>query len=165
MKTLRNACAWGLQKVRSMLCRKACLLEQALALPKTPELERRLRIFETNYGRDAGWFVERDDRRLALLSDPLSEDMFWESYAIDPLVEDPAERAALLASPELWLSCEFVYRSRLFEDSVVDNAIAAGQPFPKPGRVSMRALYLDIGAPTAEELLLLEWRKASANHP
>lgn len=85
--------------------------------------------------------------------------MFWDSYEIEPLVEDTAQRAALLGSPETWLSSTLIYRSRLFEDLTAPFAFAAGQPFPKPGRISMCGLYLDIGEPTAEELLLLEWRK------
>ncbi len=124
----------------------------------TPERERRLRIFETNYGRTAGWFVEHQGRRIAILTDSYPTDMFWEAYRIEPLLEDPAERARLLESPEAWLTCDFVYRSRMFEECAIDYAFAAGIPFPEPGFVNMRGLYLRIEAPTFLERMLLRWR-------
>lgn len=165
MKSLRNTffmvCKLISKTIKRIARSNVYRLEQALALTNTAEQERRLRIFETNYGRDAGWFVERDGLRLALLTDCRFEDMFWDSYKIEPLVEDPMERAALLESPELWLSCEFTYRNQLFEDGVVESAFVAEQPFWEPGRVSMRGLYLIIGEPMAKERLLLRLREAN----
>ena len=58
------------------------------------KLERRLRIFETDYGRQVGWFMEHHGRRVAELTEPRCEDMFWDSYRIDLLTDDPAEREA-----------------------------------------------------------------------
>jgi hypothetical protein len=52
---------------------------------KRCDRERRLRIFETNYGREAGWYVEHAGRRVALLTAPRFEEMFWDSYRIEPL--------------------------------------------------------------------------------
>jgi hypothetical protein len=84
--------------------------------------------------------VERDGRRIAVLSDPQYEDQFWVSYAIEPLTEDEEERRQLLESEEFWLT-EFVYRCRQF-DEIADNAFPAVKPFVSPGRVNMRCLYL-----------------------
>jgi hypothetical protein len=123
--------------------------------------ERRLQIIESNYGREAGWFVEDNGRRIAQLTDPRFEDMFWYSYKIEPLTEDPAEREELLTSPDRWLACKFVYRSRQF-DSVAETAFPAGQPFPEPGRVLMRALYLWVGDPSLWDRLLLRLRRSRA---
>ena len=128
------------------------------SLEKYQDIERRMAIFETNYGREAGWFVECKGRRIAQLTDPRFEDMFWESYIIEPLIEDPAERALLLESPEQWISCDFVYRNRQF-DEVAENAISALSPFPEPGRVIMRGLYLTIEAPGFLERCLVAWHK------
>lgn len=38
------------------------------------ERTRRLRIFETDYGRDGGWIVECDGEEAALLVDPRAEE-------------------------------------------------------------------------------------------
>ena len=45
---------------------------------------RRLHIWETDYGRDAGWLVERHGKTIAVLTDPLWIDMFWFSYRLVP---------------------------------------------------------------------------------
>ncbi len=68
----------------------------------------RRRIFETDYGRDAGWFVEDRGRRVAQLTDWRYEEMFWDSYRIEPLTDDPIEREELLNSDERWGACEYV---------------------------------------------------------
>jgi hypothetical protein len=125
------------------------------------EREHRLQIIATNYGRDAGWFVEHHGRRVAQLTDPQFADMFWYSYQVEPLTEDPAEREALLTSPDRWLACEFVFRSRRF-GLAAENAFPAGGVFPEPGRVLMRALYLNIDSPSVWERLLLWLRGGRA---
>jgi hypothetical protein len=123
---------------------------------KRTDRERRLRIFETNYGREAGWYVEHRGRRIALLSVPRFEEMFWDSYRIEPLTEDP-EAAQLLTSPERWLNGELVFRSCEF-GAIAENAFAAGQPFCDEHRVLIRGLYLGIGRPSVWERLLLWYR-------
>jgi hypothetical protein len=125
---------------------------------RRPERERRRQIFETNYGRDDGWFVEHHGLRVAQLTDPREEDQFWFSYKIEPLTGELAEREELLNSPDRWLSCDFVYRSRRFGD-VAEGAFSAGQPVGEPGRVLMRGLYLAIDAPSFWERLFLGKRR------
>src|SRR5437868_4473400 len=49
---------------------------------------RKLRIWETNFGRDAGWYVERSGERIAMLIDPRAIEMFWDSYLLVPLTDD-----------------------------------------------------------------------------
>jgi hypothetical protein len=56
------------------------------------------------------WLVERDGRAVATLTDPQYEDMFWTSYRIEPLADDPDEQAAIV-SDEFWL-VEFLTRTR-----------------------------------------------------
>lgn len=101
---------------------------------------KRRQIAASDYGRAGGWYVEHDGRPIAALSDPQYEDMFWVSYAIEPLTEDEEEQRRLLESEEFWLT-EFVYRSRQF-DEIAKNAFPALKPFSRPGRVTMRGLYL-----------------------
>lgn len=126
------------------------------------EQERRLRLFESDYGIGTGWFIEDAGRRVALLTDPRGEDMFWISYRIEPLTGDPAERERILHDPQFWLrdffERELVCRNAAFGDPA-KWPIPAGNPFPEPGRVSMRALYLDQSPPTRWERFLLSRRK------
>jgi hypothetical protein len=123
----------------------------------SPEQERRLQIFESDYGRMGGWHVEHNGFRIAVLSDPQFEDMFWDSYAIEPLSTDDHERCRLLESEEFWLEEEFTYRSRQF-DEIAENAFPALTPFISPGRINMRGLYLTIDPPTKQEERLLQQR-------
>ena len=122
--------------------------------------ERRLRIFESDHGRLAGWFVEYEGRRIAVLTDARPAEMFWDSYKIDSLVAEPGERSELLDSRLHWDRCEFVFRNRTFGETAPGFA-AAGQPPFADGRVLMRGLYLDIGRPSPWEKLLL-WLRGSA---
>jgi hypothetical protein len=108
--------------------------------------EQRLRIFETDYGRAAGWYVVHHGHRIARLTSPRHEEMFWDSYRIEPLTDDPVEQAALLTSPG-WRLCEFVFRSCAFGE-IAENAFAAGQPCGADHRVLMRGLYIAIGRPS-----------------
>ena len=103
---------------------------------------RRSRIIETNYGRDCGWYVEVEGRKLAVLTDPQWDDMFWVSYRMEPLTEDAEERA-LLYTAEFWYCGKVVYRNREFDDVV--SAFVGGPgygPVAETGRLSMRGLYL-----------------------
>lgn len=120
--------------------------------------ERRLRIFETNYGRDAGWYVEHRGRTVAQLVDPRYEDMFWVSYRIELLAENPQDAELAMSAPR-WLACEFAFRNREFGD-IVEHAFPGGGPFSEDGRISMRGLYLVIPDPSLWERLLLRWRKS-----
>ncbi|MDR3176115.1 MAG: hypothetical protein LBU06_06240 [Desulfovibrio sp.] len=120
----------------------AILLRRAKQPATSPEQERRRQIIESDYGRMGGWYVEHNGRRIAALAEPQWEDMFWVSYAIEPLTEDAEERRQLLETDAFWLT-EFVYRSKQFGE-VADNAMPALHPFISPGRVNMRGLYLTI---------------------
>jgi hypothetical protein len=97
--------------------------------------EKRLGILASDYGRREGWWVEYEGRRLASLTEPRYEDMFWVSYRMEPVTDDAEERARLLNDKDWWLACVFVYRSKTFGE-VVPWAFAAGHTFPKPGRVT-----------------------------
>ena len=116
----------------------------------------RLRVFQTNYARGGGWYVESDGRQLALLTDPRSEEMFWDSYAVEPLADDSAERERIGSDPSWWLRPGLEFRSREF-GVVAPTAFVAGCVFSGAGRVLMRALYLYIGPPTMWERFWLRW--------
>jgi hypothetical protein len=122
-----------------------------------PDLrQRRIRLFQTNYGREAGWYVERDGRRLALLTDPRWEDMFWYSYAVEALTEDSVEKERIVSDETWWHDLVLVFRSREF-DIVAPTAFTGLTVFTESGRVTMRALYLYIGSPNMWERAWLRW--------
>lgn len=91
--------------------------------------ERRLRIWETDYGRDGGWLIERRGEVIAVLTDPRWEDMFWHSYRMEVTAADPELRQRL-QTREFWAVAEaegLVWRSREFGE-VADGAT---RPFPR----------------------------------
>jgi hypothetical protein len=112
------------------------------------DLERRLRVIESNHGRDHGWFLEHQGERLAVLSDWKYADMFWDTYRIEPVSDDP-KVLARLRSDSFWGSCDFVFRNRGFPDEVVDTAF--GAPGPSDGEVTIRGLALPIREPSRWE--------------
>lgn len=133
------------------------------ALSDPDERRKRLRWFETNAGRKAGWYVELEGRRLASLVDPRFEDMFWDSYRLEVLTADPEERQHLLSSREWWLRTELTYRNKAFD-------VVISYPFPSlagpsgDGRVMIRSLYL-VGPPiTLFERLVLWLRRHWRGH-
>jgi hypothetical protein len=122
---------------------------------------KRLATWETNYGRDAGWIIEREGRPIAVLSEPRSEEMFWDSYKLEVVAEDPGLRARIVTA-EFWdnpLTDGLVYRNRLLGDTA-SHPFAAASPFPEPGRIMMRGLYIRIAAPKPWDRLALWLRRS-----
>jgi hypothetical protein len=134
-----------------------CFHAIRFALLRPVDRRRRLAILETNYGREAGWLVEYHGGTLAILTEPRFEDMFWDSYRIQPVATDDEDRHRILCDRDWWGRCEFVFRSRQF-DQCAKDAFPALDPFPEPGRVKMRGLYLQIQSPTPWEKILLWWK-------
>ncbi len=117
---------------------------------------RRLRIWETNYGRDCGWVIEYHGKAIAILTDPRWEEMFWVSYRMEIVAEDP-ELGAQMLTKEFWARSEIeglVWRNREFGE-VAEFAFPALWPFPEPGRLTMRGLYLVIGDPWPWDWIVL----------
>jgi hypothetical protein len=113
----------------------------------TADMNRRLRIIESRHGRDGGWFVEVQGQKVAILTDCRWEDMFWESYRVEPAPSDPEQADAVLTE-EFWNRMDVyqpVNRSREFGEMAA-NAFAArqeaGTGVSVTGRVLMRGLYL-----------------------
>lgn len=98
---------------------------------------RRLDIFASDFGRDAGWDVFRGDAWLLSLVDARFEDMFWYSYRLDP-----AATAATRA--DFWSQGDLVIRSKLNGETVRGWFTA---PHVGPDRVHVRGLSLDPGWP------------------
>lgn len=134
-------------------------------LPGVRSYGRRLRIWETNYGRDAGWLIERRGEVVAVLTDPRWEDTFWDSYRMEVVTAD-SELRERLQTVEFWAAAEsegIVWRSREFGE-VADGAFPALSPFSESGRLSMRRLCLPIGEPWPWDWLVLRWRRRRQMH-
>lgn len=105
---------------------------------------RRLRIWETNYGRDAGWIVEYQGKPLAILTCPGFVDQFWVSYWMEVVCEDAALCARLLSEEGWPLSNEdhrqLTWRNRELGLTVPIVSVAGMQFGPR--RVVVRGLSL-----------------------
>ena len=105
--------------------------------------DRRAWLRETDYGRRAGWFVEREGEVIAVLTEPRTEDMFWNSYRMEVVAADPRLRERMY-SAAFWAGAEaegLVYRNRETGEEA-PFAFPALDPFPEPGRLMLRGLYL-----------------------
>jgi hypothetical protein len=121
---------------------------------------RYLQIWETHYGRDCGWIVTRQGETIAILTEPRWEDMFWDSYRMEIVAEDPQLRAQMLTD-EFWARAKsegLVWHNRQFGE-VAEFAFPAFAPFPEPGRLMMRGLYLAIGNPRPWDWMVLWVRR------
>jgi hypothetical protein len=130
---------------------------------------RRLRIWETNYGRTSGWVVKRQGVPIAILTDCRWEEVFWDSYRLEIITDDPDLQAKLLMK-EFWAVAEaegLSYRNLEFADAA-PFAFPSLSPLSEPGRLMMRGLYLDIGQPGPFDSLMLwcrrRWRARAAKH-
>jgi hypothetical protein len=103
------------------------------------DLELRSQVIESNQGTRYGWVVLLEGQPVCALSDPKYADMFWISYAIEPVGKD-AEENAKLAGREFWLRDDLEFRNREL-DLIAPFAFAAGAG-PKQGRIEMRGLYI-----------------------
>jgi hypothetical protein len=128
---------------------------------------RKLRIWESNYGDNAGWVIERKGVPIAVLTEPRFEDMFWVSYRMEITTKD-VELSGRMLTKEFWLKAEsegIAWRSRAIGE-LAPFAFPALSPFPEPGRLMMRALYLPIPGPKPWDhvvLLVRRWLKRTPN--
>lgn len=126
------------------------------ALTRPPEKRlRRIRLFESDYGRGAGWVAERDGRPIAVLCNPSRAEMFWHWYDVEVTTSEAAERHALSHSQEAWSGLR--YRSRLTGE-LCPYGWAVGPP-GEDGRLLTRGLYIPLGDPSLIEAIVLWWRK------
>lgn len=126
---------------------------------------RRLRLWETSYGRSAGWVAEWNGEPVAVLTDPRWTDMFWYTYRFEVIADDP-DLARRLKTDEFWDSGEshrLVWRNREFGE-VATRAWAAGRLREEPDRLVMRGLYLPCGEPWPWDEVVLWVRRRRRHH-
>jgi len=119
--------------------------------------EVRLRIIGSEFGRTPGWWVETPEGlRIAKLTDPRFEEMFWTSYAIEYLTESPEHLSPLRDANE-WCVHGLVMRSIAIPELIAPHASPAGLQ-GAADRFVVRGDYLRIPGPTRSEALELEAR-------
>jgi hypothetical protein len=119
---------------------------------------QRLRIWETNFGRDDGWLVERNGQPIAILTQPRYEEMFWESYRLDVVAKD-SDLRQLMETQEFWKTAtDLTFRSRKF-GTVATSAFPSLTPLSEHGRLTMRGLHLFIGNPWPWDKVVLWLRR------
>lgn len=140
-------------------CRRDCA-----AVKTSSDYDRRLRIWETNYGRDCGWQIERNGEVIAVLSEPRYEEMFWESYRMEIVTEDLELRGRLLTT-EFWVvaEAEGLRWKNLEFGEFAEFAFPSLSPFREPGRLTMRGLYLPIDPPKLYDKMMLAYRRWRRN--
>ena len=114
-------------------------------------------IAKASYGRDFGWFMERDGVVIGQLTDSRFEDMFWTSYAVEPL-GDTEEQRRVVYDPSTWREHWLTFRNRVTGDRVT-SAYASGAPSEGKPRVNIRALYLWPKLSWYERLQLWWWMR------
>jgi hypothetical protein len=114
------------------------------------DLDRRLRIIESSYGREHGWYLEHQGVPIAVLAEPRWVEMFWVAYRIEPTSDDP-KASEMLRSEQFWDSCDYAFRNRGFREEVIDRAF--GNRGPQPDEVTVRGLYIAIKEPTLWEAI------------
>jgi len=122
--------------------------------------ERHLQLIESNYGRDSGWYVERDSKRIAVLTDCRFVEMFWDSYLVEPVSDEPELNQRLLS--DFWEGNDWVgvvFVNREFPQVIAANAFPGARPIIEPGRILMRGLYCSTLKRKPWDNVLLWWRE------
>ena len=86
---------------------------------------------------NSGWFVELDDRVVAILTEPQFFDMFWVSLRLQPISDDPIERLRIATDRRFWLESKLTLRNRVTE-LATEKTFVAGDVFTDTGRVIWR---------------------------
>lgn len=128
-----------------------------------PDRAQRLATFESNYGRDWGWFVEKDGVVVAELVDPQWEDTFWCGYRVQAL--EGASLPDEVFTTAFWHGTGLVFLNRVTAE-VVRAAFAGGEiPTRDRPRVSMRGLYSGLRPTHIERAILWFRRRRRARQP
>jgi hypothetical protein len=121
-------------------------------------LAERLRIWETDYGRSAGWLMELRGHPVAMLSDPKPEEKGWTSYRFAPVTQD-LKLLADMKTEKFWKELQDItWRSREFH-TVVEGVVAAPSTHLNLSRITLKGLAIPIGPPNILQQQMLKGRR------
>jgi hypothetical protein len=116
-------------------------------------------VWETNYGRDCGWVVEKDGKVVALLVNGTCMEMFWDEYDVIAVC-DENENGDRVFTKEFWDSfCSDTFRVRSYEFLDEVPTFPGGISRSQVDKVSMHALYIHIGEPGILDWMVLNFRR------
>jgi hypothetical protein len=112
-------------------------------------------IYCSDFGREYGWFVECQGKRVAELVDAVwdVDSQFWHDYRMVPLTKDPQELAEL-NSHDFWYRGGLIYENRKYGIRVT-HVLAGLLPDEDDGKtvVHIRGLYLPVRFPLLWEMV------------
>lgn len=88
---------------------------------KKLKLWRPFVLLLSNYGRNAGWYIEYQGEMVGQLLYVQKEDMFWDSYE---LISAGKEKNSIFFNPDNWNNCSFTFRNKAL-DQYAKNAFSA----------------------------------------
>lgn len=112
-----------------------------------------IKIWESNNGREYGWYLKIDNKIVAELVDVISFDMFWDSYLVAPKTN------SLISDNRL---DDFLFWNNIHsKDFSIENKIIKYKTRnvifniePNTKRISVRGLYIPIRSPKFFDLIL-----------
>ena len=122
--------------------------------------EKNFRIWETDYGAECGWSIELGGKEIGSLSEPQPDETFHTSYKLD-ITTDDDDLAFRMETREFWEKAadQGVKWRNLGFDIVIDDAFPSINPFPTPGRLSMRGLRIPLREPKFFEKIMVWMRR------
>lgn len=127
------------------------------------KIKERLEIWESNYGRNKGWILEKSGSPIAEVRFLQTPEMFWDMYEVAITTTHPALRQRMLTA-EFWErdTYEDLGWRNVYFDFYTQFASPILQSVESSNRVILKVRYLyiqNVGVPKAYEKVLLWWRK------
>lgn len=104
-------------------------------------IHRAQNLFNSNYGKEYGWFIELDNEIIGELKNPKPVDMFWEAYEIIPL---KGKKAIFVNSHSTWNNPKLKFKNKTMDEYALHAypSIPFNPENSMNGIVNMRGLYL-----------------------
>ena len=105
----------------------------------TNKIKAKKKLKKSNWGRDYGWFIEFEGKKIGELVDAEFEDMFWYKYKI--ISYDGFEK--ILLNSKNWKESKFQFRNKHY-NQYAKNAFSSPMLRKEKDKyvISMRGLYV-----------------------
>ena len=94
---------------------------------------------ESNYGRNFGWYIFYEEKKIGELIDCKFEEMFWDSYKV---IHYGEEELNILKTNKYWEEVKFQFKNKVINE-FAENAFGSHLNYTenKSERILMRGLY------------------------